>query len=268
MNKWIVMLALAAGVLLSGCREAGEWAGLVGKPVDDDGWRHDYADTTQDVWEAIRSVVRDNGKIIEEDAEEMEIRGQYIDELTFGSGEIEVKAKVYDKSEGDRIRTRLIVHCWWDAGPRHDPERETARDYCYTVYHLLREWKGEEPVETGITTTTDDPLKDDEAAGYYRVTSEDAYTSARDIIKKYGEISQEDKAGGYIRGLKKNELEDNAQEVRVQIYDRTEDEGPRVKISVRVTEEKTDKPRQDIAKNYLKAIRKSLESKLLPNEDK
>ena len=267
MKKTISLFALLLLFASTGCRDAGEFFAWNGTPQGDDGWSEDYAATTNDVWEAIRTVVRDNGSIKEEDPEEMYIRGEYKpDDSTEWDG-IEMKAQVYDKSEDGQLRTRLIVHAWYARQANDRGRPGTAREYCNTVFRVLKQWQGEDVDEDpSVTTTSEDPVKDDEAIGFFKVTPQQAFGVAKKVLAEYGEIEQEETEGLFIRATKVNALESTNDDVRLSIYDRTEDEGPRCKVSVRVRRGEDNAALQDVAKSYVNEIRKELEKQFGPQE--
>ena len=262
MKRSLLLFALLILLAASGCRDAGEFMAFTGHPEGADGWAEDYDSTPTDVWEAFRRVARDNGTITEENPDEMSLEGEYKPKDSSDWDGISIRGKVYDKSEDGQIRTRLIVHAWY-ARNANDRERpDTAREYCNTVYRVLKAWKGEGVDEDpSVTTTSEDPVKEDEAIAFFKVTPSQAFAVAKSVIAKYGEIEQADEKTTYIRGVKKNALESTTDEVRVNIYDRTEGESIRCKVSVRVRAGEDNKALQDIAKSYAAEIRKELEKK-------
>lgn len=266
MNKSIPVFALLLLFIVAGCRDAGDFLAWNGTPQGDDGWSEDYAASPADVWEAIRVVVRDNGGIKEEDADKMYIRGEYRPKDSSEWDGIEMKAQVYDKSEDGELRTRLIVHAWYAKNANDRGRQGTAREYCNTVYRVLKAWQGQEPDDDpSVTTTSEDPVKEDEAVAFFKVTPEQVFGAARKVLATYGKIEQEDAAGMFIRATKENALESTNDEVRLNVYDRTE-EGPRAKVSVRVRRGEDNKALQDVAKSYVNEIRKELEKQFGPQE--
>ncbi len=260
MKKTLLVLPLLL-IGLSSCRDAAEFFHFTGTPEGHDGWRHDYNDTTRDTWEAFRLVMRDNGEITWEDSDNMELEGIYKPHDANQRDGINVKGKVYDKSSPEELRSRLIVHCWY-ARNANDRERpDDAREYCNSVFRVLKAWKGEDVDEKPtVDTTSEDPVAADEAIAFFRVNRAQAFEVAQAVVKQYGEVDQSEPEKGYLRGKKKNALEKETQEVRVSVFDRTEGESVRVKVSVRVTG--TDgKPLQDIAKAYVAEIRAQLQKK-------
>ncbi|MBZ0137734.1 MAG: hypothetical protein K8I27_15315 [Planctomycetes bacterium] len=267
MRFTIPAIALLLLISVTGCRDAGEFLAWNGSPQGEDGWSEDYAAAPADVWEALRIVVRDNGSIKEEKPDEMFIRGEYRPSDSSEWDGIEMKGQVYDKSEDGKLQTRLIVHAWYANNANDRGRQSTAREYCNTVFRVLKAWQGEEPDEdSSVTTTSEDPVKEDEAIAFFKVKPEQAYAATLKVLKLYGKIEQEDPNGGFIRASKENALESTKDEVRVNIYDRTEEEGPRCKLSVRVRRGEDNKPLQDVAKSYVNEVRKELEKQFGPQE--
>ena len=260
-------LLLLCVVALAGCRESGEFMAWTGSPEAQDGWKEDYDSSPADVWEAFRLVTRDNGTITEEKPEEMSLTGEYKPSDSPEWDGISMKGKVYDKSDGGtELRTRLIVHAWY-ARNANDRERpETAREYCNAVFRVLKAWKGEEVDEDPtISTTSEQPAREDEAIGFFKLTPAQVYAAGKTVIDKYGSIEQAEEKSFYIRGTKENALESTKDDVRVNIYDRTEEGAPRAKISIRVLGEGNE-PLQEIARSYMAEIRKELEKLHGPQE--
>jgi hypothetical protein len=264
--RYAIVLLLAV-VTLAGCRESGEFFAWTGSPEAQDGWKEDYASSPADVWEAFRLVVRDNGTIKEERPEEMSLTGEYKPSDSAEWDGISIKGQVYDKSDGGKeLRTRLIVHAWY-ARNANDRERpETAREYCNAVFRVLKAWKGEDiDDDPTIATTSEEPVREDEAIGFFKLTPAQVYAASKTVISKYGSVEQAEEKGLYIRGTKQNALESTKDDVRVNIYDRTEEGVARSKISVRVLGE-GNVPLQEIARSYLAEIRKELEKQFGPQE--
>lgn len=246
---------------LAGCRDAAEFFHFTGTPTGNDGWQHEYNDTARDTWEAFRLVVRDNGEITWEDRDNMELRGVYKPHDSNARTGIEVKGKVYDKSTPEELRSKLIVHCWY-ANNANDRERQDeAREYCNSVFRVLKAWKGQDVDEKPtVDTTSEDPVGADEAIAFFKVTRAQAFEVAQAVVKQYGEVNQSEPEKGYLRGKKVNALEKETQEVRVSVYDRTEGESIRVKVSVRVNGA-DGKPLQELSKAYIAEIRAQLDKK-------
>jgi hypothetical protein len=244
-----------------GCRDSAEFFGFTGSPAGDDGWSHDYNATTHDTWEAFRLIVKDNGTITSEDPDNMELEGVYKPHDSSERDGINIRGKVYDKSKPDELRSRLIIHAWY-ARSANDAERpHTAREYCNTVFRVLKQWKGEDIDEDPrVDAGSDNPVLADEAVGYFRVSPADVLATCEGVVRQYGEIEQLDADKGFIRGNKKNPLEKETQEVRISVYDRTEGERVRSKVSVRVRGA-DDKPLQEVSKAYIAAIRDELQKK-------
>ena len=249
-------------LLHTGCQDTQEFFGFSGAPDGEGGWRQDIEATPNDVWEALRMVVRDNGEISTEDAKEMRVTGLNYQELVDPDDAFKVKARVRDLSTEDETRTRLHVKVWFPADVSEDGDHpKIAREYCYTVRKILKAWAGgDKKPPTGIATTSESPVKKDEAIGYYRVSLDQAYGVGASVVKQFGAIDQDSKEQWFIRGHRIIPLEDRKDDVRIQLYDRTEDGAERVKVSVRVVD-KDGKPQQEIAKKYLEEIRKELESR-------
>jgi hypothetical protein len=265
MNKSMMAALLGCALIwVAGCRSAAEFMGFTGKPEGNSGWSHDYNATPQDVYEAFRVIVRDNGQIENEVPEELHVEGLYIRDGRTPRTGITVRGTVYDHSTDDEVRSRLIVHAWYSRAAGDRERQELARDYCNSVFHLLRDWQGEpRKDDSALTTTSDEPIAEDEAVGYFRVTQEQAMEVSRHIVELYGVVDQAD--AGFLRGTKQNPLEPNAQEVRLWVYDRTEQDRVRVKLSVRVRSH-DNQPLQDVARAYVGEIRKELERRYLQDE--
>jgi hypothetical protein len=262
MMPWLLVL-----FALAGCRDAGEFFAWTGSPQGDDGWSEDYAASPADVWEALRLVVRDNGSIKEEDPTEMYLRGEYRPKDSTEWDGIEMKGNVYDKSEDGELRTRLIVRAWYGRAANDRGRQSIARDYCNAVYRVLRAWQGQDVDEdTAITTTSEEPVKEDEAIGFFKATPEQVFSASVKVLGQYGSVEQEDPRSGFIRATKDNTLEGTSDDVRVNIYDRTEGESVRSKLSVRVRREEDNKALQNVARSYVNEIRKELEKQLGPQE--
>ena len=213
-------------------------------------------------WVAQHRVARDNGSITDENPEEMSLRGEYKPHDSSEWDGLSIKGRVYDKAEGDQLRTRLIVHAWYSRSANDRERPATAREYCNAVFRVLKAWKGEGVDENPtVTTTSEDPVKEEEAVAFFKVTPAQTFAAAKDVIAKYGEIEQADDKSFYIRGVKKNALESTSDEVRVNIYDRTEGESTRSKLSVRVRAGEDNKALQEVARSYANEIRKELEKK-------
>lgn len=260
----ILLLALLAA---SSCRDAGEFMGFTGSPEGTGGWAEDYNSTPADVWEAFRAVVRDNGTIIEEKPDEMYIRGEYKPHDSKERDGIQMRGTVYDKSTETEVRTRLIVHAWYHRSVDDRERPHTAREYCNTVYRVLQQWKGGEvEKDSSITTTSDEPIREDEGVGYFKLTTEQVHKASLTVLRKYGSIEQDDGPGGFIRAIKENALETTKDDVRVNIYNRDEEGVVRTKISVRVRSGNKNEPLQEIARSYVAEIRKELEKAHGPQE--
>lgn len=260
-----MMLAM---LVLAGCREAGEFMGFTGTPSGDDGWREDYEATPQDVWEAIRQVVRDHGYITEEDPAAMKLEGFHHPDGTSERDRLNLRAAVYDKSDGDELHSRLIVNVWYQRQATDNGHPDKARDYCNSVFGLLRSWKGGDVDEdSSVTTTSEGPVEPDEAVAYFELQPAQVFEVAKEIVAKFGEVEQANDDTRFLRGTKQNPLEKSRDDVRVNVYDRTEDDGPRSKLSVRVRAgEASGEPLQEIAKSYVAEIHKELQERFGPQE--
>lgn len=257
------LFLLAAVCLLAGCRESGEFFSFTGKPEGADGWLEDYEANPKDVWEAFRLVVKDNGRINKEDPERMTLEGISLQPDSSDTDGYNIKGTVYDKSSNGRMVGRLIVNAWYANNANERERQDVAYSYTNAVYRVLRQWKGnkeKDPDTHRIETTADAPVEADEAIGYYRVTRDQAVSACEAVLKAYGSVEEVRKEQGFLRGQKKNALEKTADDVRVSVYDRTEGEKVRVKISVRVQGPKNE-PLQDVAQGYIGEIRKELEKR-------
>lgn len=260
MKLKVGLLAIVAVTLLASCRDAGEWMSFTGSPEGNDGWGETYEASPSDVWEAFRLVARDNGTITEEDPDEMSLRGEYKPHDSSEWRGIAIKGRVYDKGEGEKLASRLIVHAWYTRNANDRERPDTAREYCNAVFRVLKAWKGEQVDDKPtVSTTSEDPIKEDEAISYFKVTPAQAYAVCKGVIAKYGEVEQADDKTFYIRGVRSNPLESTRDDVRVSIWDRTEDAGARCKVSVRVRDGKDNKALQEVARGYMAEIRKELE---------
>ena len=263
----ILLTVVAALSLSSGCRDAGEWMKFTGGPETDDGWGETFEYPAADVWEAFRAVVRDNGSIEEEDPVEMSLKGESKPHDSSDWDGVSIRGRVYDKSEDGVVASRLIVHAWYAKNANDRARQDTARQYCNTVFKVLKQWKGEDPDENPtVTTSSEDPVKPDEAIGFFKVKPEQAYAACKVVVAKYGAVEQDDPKGLYMRGVKSNALEDTKDDVRIFVYDRTEQDSIRSKVSVRVRAGEDNGAMQDVARSYLTEIRKELEKQFGPQE--
>jgi hypothetical protein len=259
MKTALLMLASAL-VLVAGCRSAAEFMGFTGRPEGNSGWSHDFEAPPQDVYEAFRLVVRDNGVIESESPEEFSLRGLYKPHDSRERDGINLRGRVYDHSSEAGVRSRLIVHAWYARAATDRDRQDLARSYCNSVHRVLQQWRGDEPeAPTGVTTTSEEPLAEDEAVGYFSVTQAEAIDASRKLVEQYGSVDQLE--ANFIRGRKHNPLEPHTQEVRVWVYDRTEQDRVRVKLSVRVRDHE-NRPLPEVARAYVAEIRKELERRL------
>lgn len=261
--KHAVFICLLLAFTAIGCRDAAEFFSFTGRPESSDGWLQDYEASSIDVWEAFRRVTLDNGVIEKEDPIAMELSGLNKNRNSSETDGYNMKGKVYDKSSDGKVRARLIVHAWFaknaDGGERPD----IAKEYTNAVFRVLQAWKGEkdEREKGRVATTSEDPVAEDEAIGYFKVKPADAFAVCEEVAKRYGKVEQAEADKGFIRSTKSNALEKTSDDVRMNVYDRTEGESVRVKISVRVRDGKEGKPAQEIAKGYMGEIRSELEKR-------
>jgi len=252
----VVLLALLA---FSSCRQVG----LSGSPAGHDGWQFRFTDRhPADVWEALRSVVRDHGEISDENPEEMKLTGLHYQSERYRDSAKTITGRVIDESEDGKAGATLVVYARHRSSVDDSGDQNLAQRYCFTVVDLLEARDGRTEEDPGVGTSGEPPLRDDEAVAFFAVSVKAAFDACRKTVAQYGEIDQEDEAGGFIRGRKVNALEPNGDEVRVRVYDRAEEGASRVKVSVRVRSggKEGDRPRQETAKAYLKEIRKLLEA--------
>ncbi|MBX3474214.1 MAG: hypothetical protein KF754_07505 [Planctomycetes bacterium] len=261
--KHAMLIAVLAMITLGGCREAAEFFSFTGKPESTDGWLQDYEASTRDTWEAFRLVVKQNGRIDKEDAEKMELTGLNLPPDSSSTMGYNLRGKVYDKTKDGKVVSRLIVHAWFSKNADGGERQDIAKEYTNAVWRVIKKWKGgdEDPDKGRLDTTSEDAVADDEAVAYFKVKPGQAFEAAEAVAKAYGAIEQSEKDRGFIRAAKKNPLEKNQDDVRITIYDRTEGESLRVKVSVRVRDGKEQKPLQEIAKGYVSEIRKELEKR-------
>jgi hypothetical protein len=260
------LVALLIVVVLAGCRSGAEFLGFTGSPEGHDGWSHDYNATPQDTWEAFRLVVRDNGEITREDPHAMELEGIYRPHDSRSRDGINIRGRVYDRSSENELRSRLIVRAWYERAANNRERPHTAQEYCNTVHRVLLAWRGQTPGERpSVDTTSEEPVQQDEAIGFFRVTPAQAFAVCESVVREYGAVDQADAGGGFIRGKKINPLERETQDVRVNIYDRTEGENVRVKVSVRVVGP-GGRPMQEVARAYVAEIRDRLQKQLETQE--
>jgi len=257
------LFALIAISFAAGCRETAEFLSFTGSPEGADGWLQDYEASHTDTWEAFRLVAQQNGRIDKEDPKSMELSGVNLPPDSSSTKGYTIRGKVYDKSKDGKPQARLIVHSFYannaDGGERQD----IAKEYTNAVWRVLKQWKGgeEDPNKGRLDTTSDAAVLEDEAVAYFKVKPDQAFEAAETVAKLYGAIEQSEKDKGFMRAVKKNPLEKTQDDVRISIYDKTEGENIRVKISVRVRDGKEQKPQQEIAKGYVSEIRKELEKR-------
>jgi hypothetical protein len=261
--KHMLVLCLLIAPFTLGCRDAAEFFSFTGKPEGADGWLQDYEAGPIDVWEAFRRVALDNGMIEKEDPIKMELSGINKEPGSSEKDGYNIKGRVYDKSRDGKQRARLIVQAWYAKSAHGGERQDIARDYTNAVYHVLAAWKGDkaEREKGRVATTSEDPVQDDEAIGYFKVKPADAFAVCEEVAKRYGKVEQAEREKGFIRSTKTNALEKTADDVRMNVYDRTEGESVRVKISVRVRDGKEGKPAQEIAKGYMGEIRSEMEKR-------
>ncbi|MBK9976109.1 MAG: hypothetical protein IPP14_15150 [Planctomycetes bacterium] len=257
-----LLMAFAVLPLIS-CRETAEFFSFTGKPEGDNGWLQDYESTPKDTWEAFRLVAKQNGRIDNENPDTMELRCFNLSPDSSEKEGYTVKGRVYDKTKGTEIRSRLIVHAWFAKSADGGARQDIAKEYSNAVWRVLKQWKGGdvEPGKTPIDTTSENPVAEDEAVSYFRVKPGQAFEACEAVAKLYGSVEQAEKDKGFLRAVKQNPLEKTRDDVRISVYDRTEGETVRVKVSVRVRDGADNKPLQEIAKAYVSEIRKELEKR-------
>lgn len=234
-----------------------------GSPEGDDGYSLDYRVPPADVWEAFRKVARENGEIEKENHDEMSLSGKRINKAAGEQTWDVIKGRVYDKSDGKETRARLIVHVRYPGAAEGGGLPDTARSYCFAVQRvLIAQQGGEKPKDNSVVVGSEPPVQSDEAVGYFKASRDQVYEALLQVIRENGELSENDAAKAYATGLRKSKLEPVGDEVRGWVYDRTEQQNVRAKVSVRVRSKKEDAPQQDTAKAYVKAIREALEKKL------
>lgn len=262
--RLLAIFALPA-LLAAGCLDFAETTGVAvgfGGPEGDSGYSLDYKSPPADVWEVFRIVAIANGDITREDPERMELEGKRINRAEGERVPDHIRGKVY-LVKGEGAAARLIVHAR-EPGVAMDSGRpEVARAYCFAVMRELERRKGgKTEKDPGIIVGTEPPVKEDEAVGYFRVKREQAFAAIKQVITENGELVGSDAAAGTLNGLRKSTLEPVGDNVTAYIYDRTEQDNTRVKVSVRVRTKQDDKPRQDTAKAYIKALREALEKSI------
>jgi hypothetical protein len=254
---WLIAVLLIA----AGCESAGDRLGFSGRPEGNTGWNHDYPALPQDVWEAFRMVVRDNGRITVEHPERLELEGLQFDASTGEHYPRRVRGRVYDQSRDGVTRSRLIVFVWNPRLAHEAHDQNMAYSYTIAVRNVLRERAAPPPpAEARVQTTSEDPLEPDEAVAFFRVTPAQAFAAAREIVAAHGEVEQADEGAYFLRGRRRVPLEQHRDEVRVHVYDRTEGERARVKLSVRVRG-RENTPLAEAARGYVAEIAKLLEER-------
>ncbi|MCC6574047.1 MAG: hypothetical protein IT462_09660 [Planctomycetes bacterium] len=247
---------------LSGCLDFAETTGVsvgMGSPEGDDGYALDYKAPPADVWEVFRIVARNNGEITREDPEKMELEGKRINRAEGERTPDVIRGKVYTVA-GTGAKARLIVHVREPNSVDSPGQPETARSYCFAVMRELERRKGGKvEKDPSVVVGSEPAVGVDEAVGYFIVTREQAFNAALNVVTENGEVSVQDLKAGIINGVRKSKLEPVGDVVNVYLYDRTEQDNVRTKVSVRVRTKQDDKPRQDIAKAYIKAMREALE---------
>jgi hypothetical protein len=250
-------------ISLTGCLDFAETTGVsvgLGSPEGDDGYSLDYKSPPADVWEVLRVVVRNNGDITKENPEQMELEGKRINRAEGERTPDLIRGRVYVISGGGEAKARLIMHAR-EPGPATDSGlSETARSYCFAVMRELERRKGGKvEKDPSVVVGTEPAVKDDEATGYFVVTRQQAFDAIKQVVAENGELVGSDISGGTVNGLRKSKLEPIGDVVTALLYDRTEQTNIRTKVSIRVRTKQDDKPRQDTAKAYIRAVREALE---------
>ena len=245
---------------LYGCQDFLDKTGFVGTQIGSDSWAMSYDARTDDVWEALRAVARRNGSIDEEDAGTMTLTGERRNQ-----GEIDglrIRGRVIDKTGDEAARARLIMRVWWPGAACGGGNPEAARSYCIAVRKTLERWKGgagrEDPT---ITTGTEPALKEDEATAFFRLEPAKVFEVVELVASQNGAIEQLEKEKRFLRGVRKSKLEPKGDEVLAWVYDRTEGDRIRSKVSVRVRTNDGNKAQPGTARAYVEAIREELEKR-------
>ncbi|MBE7492163.1 MAG: hypothetical protein HS108_10460 [Planctomycetes bacterium] len=260
---FVLALTLFALAFAPGCRETAEFFSFTGSPESNDGWLQDYEATPADTWEAFRLVALQNGRIEREDPKTMELWGLNIAPDSASTKGYNIRGRVYDRSKDGQVAARLIVHARYAKNADGGERQDIAKEYTNAVWRVLKQWKGgdEDPDKGRLDTTSEEAVKDDEAVAYFKLKPEQVFEAAEAVAKVYGEVEQSEKDKGFLRAVKKNPLEKSQDDVRISVFNRTEGDSPRAKISVRVRDGKENKPLQEIAKGYIAEIRKELEKR-------
>lgn len=263
MRKIRLLLPLTTlAFCLAGCLDFAETSGIsigFGSPEGDDGYSLEYKTSPADVWEAFRLVARNNGEITRENPEKMELEAKRINRSEGERTPDFMRGRVFTVA-GKSPVARLIVHVREPGVADGAGLPETARSYCFAVMRVLEANKGGKlEKDKSLVTGTEPAVKEDEAVGYFKVTRAQALEALKKVIAENGELTGIDENAGVLNGLRKSSLEPVGDAVTAYLYDRTEQNNVRTKVSVRVRTKQDDKPRQETAKAYIKAVRETLE---------
>ncbi len=233
-----------------------------GEPEADDGYSLDYNATPQDVFEAFRRVCVDNGEIETTNADELSLAGKRFNKAAGETSFDRFNGHVYDKSDKEKPRARLIVHVRYPGAAQDAGRPDTARSYCFAVHRTLIAMQGgEKPKDNSVITGSEPPALEDEALGYFKVARADALAALKQVVADNGEVKEFDETKAFITGVRKSKLEVKGDDVQGWVYDRNEQNVTRCKVSVRVRSLTDNKPQQETAKSYIKAVREALEKK-------
>lgn len=276
MNRVLCLTLPLAGLLLfavTACESAPDAlpTGIAigwGEPESDDGYSLDYNATPQDVFEAFRRVAVDNGEIEKTNADEMSLAGKRINKAAGEVTHDNFKGQVYDKSTKEKPRAKLIVHVRYPGAAVDGGRPDTARAYCFAVHRTLIAMQGgHKPKDNSVIVGSEPDVLEDEAVGYFKVQRKDALEALKQVVSENGEIKEFDEAKAFITGVRKSKLETKGDDVQGWVYDRNEQSVVRCKVSVRVRSLNDNKPQQETARSFVKAVREILEKKFGNVED-
>lgn len=233
-----------------------------GEPESDDGYSLDYNAAPQDVFEAFRRVALDNGEIEKTNADEMSLAGKRINKAAGETSHDNFKGRVYDKSTKDKPRAKLIVHVRYPGAAVDAGRPDTARAYCFAVHRTLIAMKGGyQPKDDSVITGSEPAVMEDEAVGYFKVQRKDALEALKQVVAENGEVKEYDEQKAFLTGVRKSKLETKGDDVQGWVYDRNEQNVVRCKVSVRVRSLGDNKPQQETARSFIKAVRELLEKR-------